>query len=655
MVTQHAARSAFDPVRDAQAIAVIRGMAMDAPFHARSGHQGTAMALAPLAHALYSRVMRHDPLDPKWPNRDRFILSAGHASILQYSLLWLNGYGLEVDDLRAFRQLGSATPGHPEVGLTAGVEVTTGPLGQGFANAVGMAIAEEHLRATLGGDVIDHHVYVIAGDGCLMEGVSHEAASLAGHLGLERLICVFDDNKITIDGAVDLTCSDDVVGRFGSYGWNVVEAGPISEDCDALEALLNRAKNTRGAPTLLVLPTRIGYPSPDFTDKHVAHANPLAAEHISRTKEILGIPDEPFYAPQDLVSAYRAHVATRGKAARGAWVASGAPARLADYATTGLSARLEPHLPSFEADQTPATRVAIQKVLSTATGVLPNIVAGAADLTGNTGAKLSTDRPFSRHDRLGRQIYFGVREHAMGAIANGIALHGSLVPVVGTFFVFADYMRPALRLATLSKAKVIFVFSHDSVGVGEDGPTHQPVEHLASLRVIPGLQVIRPADGNETAAAMLAALDHDGPTALVLSRQNLPIVTDGNAVRRGAGVVDDASDPQVVLVGTGSEVSLCVAAGRALASAGIPSRVVSMPCQSTFLAQDRAFRESILPPGIPVVSVEAGSTYGWAAIAHRAIGIDEFGTSAPGSVALEHFGICVPNVVRVATELASRQ
>ncbi len=654
MVTQPDAGSAFDSALDAQAIAVIRGMAMDAPFHAKSGHQGTAMALAPLAHTLYSRIMCHDPADPKWPNRDRFILSAGHASILQYTLLWLNGYGVEVDDLRAFRQLGSITPGHPEVGHTAGVEVTTGPLGQGFANAVGMAIAEEHLRATLGEAVIDHHVFVIAGDGCLMEGVSHEAASLAGHLGLERLICIFDDNKITIDGATDLTCTDDVAGRFRSYGWNVIEAGPISEDCDALEAVINRAKESKGAPTLIVLPTRIGFPSPDFTDKHAAHGNPFVAEHISRTKAVLGIPDEPFHAPQNLVSAYRSHAANRCRSTRESWATSGAPARLAGHGTSGLSARLASVLPRFESSESPATRVAIQKVLAAATDVLPNIVAGAADLTGNTGAKLSPDRAFSRTDRAGRQIYFGVREHAMGAVANGIALHGNLVPVVGTFFVFADYMRPAVRLAALSKAKVVFVFSHDSVGVGEDGPTHQPVEHLASLRVIPGLQVIRPADGNETAAAMIAALDYDGPTALVLSRQNLPIVTDGRAVARGAGIVSDAPAPRVVLVGTGSEVSLCVAASKELATAGIAARVVSMPCQSTFLAQDAAFRESVLPSGVPVVTVEAGSTFGWAAIADRAIGIDEFGASAPGAVALEHFGMSVSNVVQVASELTSR-
>ena len=643
-------RAAFDE----KAIAVIRGIAMDAPFHAKSGHQGTAMALAPLAHTLYSRVMCHHPGDPTWANRDRFILSCGHASILQYALLWLNGYGLEIDDLRAFRQLGSRTPGHPEVGHTAGVEVTTGPLGQGFANAVGMAIAEEHLRATVGSEVIDHHTFVIAGDGCLMEGVSHEAASLAGHLGLERLICVFDDNKITIDGSTDLTCSDDVVERFRSYGWNVIEAGPISESCDDLEAVLNRAKSHKGAPTLVVLPTRIGFPSPDFTDKHAAHGNPFVAEHITRTKALLGIPDEAFPAPADLLSEYRNSAKDRCAEAHRAWAASGAVQKLASHATEGLGSRLAGKLPTFKDDESPATRVAIQKVLAAATEHLPGIIAGAADLTGNTGAKLSPDRAFTRIDRSGRQIYFGVREHAMAAIANGIALHGDLVPVIGTFFVFADYMRPAIRLAALSKAKVIFVFSHDSVGVGEDGPTHQPVEHLASLRIIPGLQVIRPADGNETAQAFVTALEFDGPTALVLSRQNLPTVTDGSAVGRGAGIVRDAPKPDVVLVATGSEVSLCLAAVDELSKAGVTARVVSMPDVGRFASQDASFRESVLTPGTPVLAVEAGSTFGWSAIADAVVGIDEFGTSAPGAVALEHLGMSTANVVRAARELCSR-
>jgi len=613
------------------------------------------MALAPLAHTLYSRVMRHDPQAPQWPSRDRFILSGGHASILQYALLWLNGYGLEIDDLKSFRQLGSHTPGHPEVGHTSGVEVTTGPLGQGFANAVGMAIAEEHVRARLGNDVMSHHTFVVAGDGCLMEGISHEAASLAGHLRLERLVCIFDDNHITIDGSTDLTCSDDVVGRFRSYGWNVVEARGIAEDCDALERVLLDAKSHKGSPTLIVLPTRIGYPSPDFTDKHAAHGNPFVAEHITRTKAALGIPDEPFWFSPELLDEYRARATRRCFDARSAWSLSGAPEILRAFASTTAASAARDSLPSFDPQETPATRVAIQRVLAATADAVPNIVAGAADLTGNTGAKLNPDTPFSASDRAARQIYFGIREHAMGAVANGIALHGSLIPVVGTFFVFADYMRPAIRLAALSRARVLFVFSHDSVGVGEDGPTHQPVEHLASLRVIPNLLVLRPADANETAHAFVAALEHDGPTALVLSRQNLPIVTDGSAVSKGAAVAfGGESSPDAVVVATGSEVSIALESARTLAADGVSVRVVSMPGVERFLSQPEELRRSLLPHGAPVLSVEAGSTFGWQRISDEAIGIDAFGTSAPGAVALAHYGITADAVTARIRRMLSK-
>ena len=628
---------------------------MDAPFAAKSGHQGTAMSLAPLAHVLYSRVMKHHPGDPVWPARDRFILSNGHASILQYALLFLNGYGLEMADLKSFRQLGSRTPGHPEVGHTAGVEVTTGPLGQGFANAVGMAIAEEHLRARLGADLFDHHTWVLAGDGCLMEGISHEAASLAGHLGLERLVCIFDDNKITIDGSTDLTCSDDVPARFASYGWNVIRAGDIADDCDALEAVLLQAREHRGSPTLVVLPTRIGFPSPDFTDKHAAHGNPFVAEHIERTKAVMGIPNEPFWAPEQFVAEYRSRATARCADAHRQWqqVASARSAVLADFAVETLADRARAALPTFADDETPATRVAIQKVLAAATEALPNVVAGAADLTGNTGAKLSPDTAFSRTDRSGRQVYFGIREHAMGAVANGLALHGHLVPVVGTFFVFADYMRPAIRLAALSRARVVFVFSHDSVGVGEDGPTHQPVEHLAALRVIPGLQVIRPADARETASAWVAALAYDGPTALVLSRQNLPVVSDGTAVERGAGVLRDSPDADITLVGTGSEVATCLAAADLLAGQGLLARVVSAPCLSLFSEQDDEYREDVIPSDIPALAVEAGVSFGWERYVDDVVAIDSFGTSAPGAVALAHFGITPDDVARRAETLVT--
>ncbi|MFM7252559.1 MAG: transketolase [Ilumatobacteraceae bacterium] len=639
------------------AISLVRGMAMDAPLKAKSGHQGTAMALAPLAHVLYSRIMRHDPADPHWPDRDRFILSAGHASILQYAMLFLAGYGLELADLQAFRQWESATPGHPEAGHTAGVEVTTGPLGQGFANAVGMALAERSLRARFGADVMQHHTFVIAGDGCLMEGVSHEAASLAGHQRLGGLICIFDDNHVTIDGDTALSCSDDVIGRFTSYGWHVEQLGDCANDLDALEAGLRRAMAVDDRPSLLVLRSHIGYPSPDLTDRHEAHGNPFTADHASRTKAAMGIPDEPFWAPADLVSAYRAHVAERGAAERAAWLQRRAASAIdgpewdACWSATGLPGWADA-LPHFDQGESIATRVAVEKAMNAALPMMPSIMAGAADLTGNTGTRLIGHAAATPAEPAGRQVYYGVREHAMGSAMVGMALHGGVLPVGGTFFVFLDYMRPPVRLAALSRAKAVFVFTHDSVGVGEDGPTHQPVEHLATLRAIPGLQVIRPADANETVAAWRVAVEHDGPTALVLSRQNVRVCTDGSAVERGAAVVRDADSPAVVLVATGSEVALCVDAADELAAAGVAARVVSMPSWDRFAAQSVDYRRAVLPEDVPVLSVEAASTFGWAAFADESVGIDRFGASAPGSVALERLGISVGNVVERARALA---
>ncbi|MGB8859234.1 MAG: transketolase [Ilumatobacteraceae bacterium] len=648
------------PELDQQAISLIRGLAMDAPFAAKSGHQGTAMALAPLAHVLYSRVMHHDPANPHWPDRDRFILSNGHASILQYSLLFLSGYGLTLDDIRQFRQWGSATPGHPEVGHTAGVEVTTGPLGQGFANAVGMALAERHLRGQFGAEVVQHHTYVLAGDGCFMEGVSHEAASLAGHQQLGNLICVYDDNHITIDGDTALAYSDDVAGRFEAYGWHVEHLGEIADHCDALEAALLRAKAVTDKPSLLILRSHIGAPSPDFTDRHEAHGNPFGAEQIARTKAVMGIPDEPFWAPAEVVDAYRAHVAGRGSHAHGDWqqrfAASGIEQTVWDvtWAAGGLPG-WEAALPVFEQGDKIATRVAIEKAFNASLDGVPSLVAGAADLTGNTGTKLAGQTAATPDNPSGRQVYYGIREHGMGSAMVGMALHGGVLPAGGTFFVFLDYMRPPVRLAALSSAKVVFVFTHDSVGVGEDGPTHQPVEHIATLRAIPGLQVIRPADANETVAAWRAAVTHDGPTALVLSRQNLTVVTDGAAVETGGGIVRDSAIPQVVLLATGSEVSLCVEAATELEAAGTGTRVVSLPSWDRFAAQSEAFRESVLPAGVPVLSVEAATTFGWARWADDSIGIDRFGASAPGAVVLDELGINVANVVARATALAHKK
>ena len=637
---------------DSEIVAIARGIAMDAPLKAKSGHQGTAMALAPLAHVLYSRIMRHAPQDPLWRNRDRFILSAGHASILQYAMLFLNGYGLELSDLQSFRQFDSLTPGHPEAGHTAGVEVTTGPLGQGFANAVGMAIAESNLRARFGSDLMDHHTFVIAGDGCLMEGVSHEAASLAGHLGLDRLICVYDDNKITIDGSTALTCSDDVVARFISYGWNVVQLGEIGEDMDALELALNKAKQHRGSPTLCVLQTHIGFPSPDFTDSHEAHGNPFLAEHVERTKAVLNIPNEPFWAPTKTVAASRDFAKNRSAHLVAAYKSIETNSEFEKCWSPQKSTQWTSKMPTFEPESSLATRQAMPLAISASLTDLPGLMLGSADLTGNTGVKIGALSAHSAQNSQGRQIYFGIREHAMAAAMVGMALHGGILPVGGTFFVFADYMRPSLRLAALSRAKAIFVFSHDSVGVGEDGPTHQPVEHLASLRIIPGLHVVRPADSNETAQAWRDAADHDGPTALILSRQSLPITTDGSAIATGAGVVRAGSSAsKIVLVGTGSEVSLCVQAAIQLEQSGIASQVVSMPSWDRFEAMSKDFKSTIFPRGIPVLSVEAGSTFGWAKYADQSIGIDRFGASAPGNVVMQKLGLNVQHVVDCALEL----
>jgi transketolase len=646
------------PELEQQAISLIRGFAMDAPLKANSGHQGTAMALAPLAHVLYGRIMRHDPQDPHWPDRDRFILSNGHASILQYSMLFLAGYGLELGDIESFRQWGSATPGHPEVGHTAGVEVTTGPLGQGFANAVGMALAERHLRGQFGGSAMHHHTFVLAGDGCFMEGVSHEAASLAGHQKLGNLVCVYDDNHITIDGDTALAYSDDVGKRFEAYGWHVEHLGEIADDCDALEAGIRRAMAVTDRPSLLILRSHIGAPSPDFTDRHEAHGNPFKAEHVSRTKAVMGIPDEPFWAPDDLVSAYRTHCTTRGAAARVEWQArfdgAGVDRAVWDACwTAGGLPGWEAALPVFEQGEKIATRVAIEKAFNASLTSVPGLVSGAADLTGNTGTKLAGQTANTPSDPAGRQVYYGIREHAMGSTMVGMALHGGVLPAGGTFFVFLDYMRPPVRLAALSKAKVVFVFTHDSVGVGEDGPTHQPVEHIATLRAIPDLQVIRPADANETVVAWKVAVEHPGPTALVLSRQNLTVCTDGSAVVTGAGVVVHTDAPQIVLLATGSEVSLCVDAAAQLATSGIAARVVSIPSWDRFLAQPAAFRAELLPADVPVLSVEAATTFGWARFAADSIGIDRFGASAPGSLVLEKLGINVDHVVARATALTS--
>jgi transketolase len=648
---------------DELGIKVIRGLAMDAPLKANSGHQGTAMALAPLAHVLFTRIMKYDPSCPDWPDRDRFVLSAGHASILQYSMLYLTGYGLELDDLRAFRQWGSRTPGHPEVHHTAGVEVTTGPLGQGFANGVGMGVAERYLRSRFGAEVCDHHTFVICSDGDLEEGISHEAASLAGHLGLGRLVYVYDDNHISIDGPTELALSDDPVKRFESYGWHVDAVGEIANDLDGLEAAVRRAMAVEDRPSLIVLRSHLGYPSPTLTDSEKAHGNPFPADDIAATKKLMGLPpDQDFYVPDEVLEMYRECI-PRGQELRRKWQErvdgwGGDRAEL-DACLTGQGLEgWEVKLPTWQPGEKLATRHACGKIVNAIADVVPGLLSGSADLTENTGTLLEGHGVQSAAEPGGRLLHYGVREHAMGGLMNGMALHGGVLPIGGTFFNFSDYMRGAVRLAAISEAKVIYSWTHDSVGLGEDGPTHQPIEQLAAMRAMPGLRLIRPADANETAHAFRIAIDGDGPVALVLSRQNVPVL-EGTAdrahdVARGAYVLEHGGDdPDIVLVGTGAEVSLCVDAARLLDEEGYVTRVVSMPSWDLFEDQDEDYRESVLPAELPTLSVEAAASFGWSRWADACVAIDRFGASAPGTQVLEAFGFTPDHVADEARALLS--
>jgi transketolase len=640
-------------------IDVIRGLAMDAPRQANSGHPGTAMALAPLAHVLWTRIMRHDPSEPGWPDRDRFVLSNGHACILLYSMLYLTGYGMELEDLRRFRQLHSRTPGHPEVHSFPGIEVTTGPLGQGFSNGVGMAIAERMLRARFGSDLVDHHTFVICGDGDLMEGISHEAASLAGHLGLGHLVCVYDDNHITIDGRTEITLNDDVIGRFSAYGWHTERLGEMANDTEALEAALRRAVAVDDRPSLLALRSHIGWPAPHMTDDPRAHGDPFEPDEIRATKEILGLPpDETFWVPEEVLDFYRGCI-PRGQSARAEW-----EKRLAAWdgdreewdVLWANKARpgWDRDLPTWrEPGEQLATRRSINAVLNAALPGIPGLVSGGADLTGNTGTRLDGVELNSREHPEGRALAFGVREHGMGGVMTGMSLHGGVIPVGGTFFAFSDYMRGAVRLAALSGAKVIYFWTHDSVGLGQDGPTHQPVEQLAAVRAIPGLQVIRPADANESAQAFRLAVEYEGPTALILSRQSVPVLAGtaerATQVARGAYVLrDGGADPDVVLIGTGSEVSVCIEAADVLANDAISARVVSMPCWDLFEAQDDDYQDEVLGPGAPILSVEAATSFGWARWADDSVALDHFGASGPGEQVLAEFGFTAEHVAERA-------
>jgi len=646
---------------DRLGINVIRGLAMDAPQKANSGHPGTAMALAPLAHVLWTRVMKYDPAEPSWPDRDRFVLSCGHACILLYSMLYLTGYGLELEDLKQFRQLHSRTPGHPEVHDLPGVEVTTGPLGQGVANGVGLGVAERILRSRFGSDVVDHHTFVICSDGDLMEGISHEAASLAGHLGLGRLIYIYDDNHITIDGPTEIALNDDAAKRFEAYGWHAENLGEVAEDTDVLEAAVRRAIAEEDRPSLLVLRSHIGYPAPHLTDSPKAHGTALGVDEVRATKEILGLPpDESFWVPDEVLDMYR-QALPRGRALRQDWESrfsawTGDREEWDAAWANGGRPGWRDKLPKWTAGESVATRRSINASLNAIAADVPGLVSGGADLTGNTGTKLDgAERQGSDHPE-GRAMAFGVREHGMGGLMTGMSLHGGVIPIGGTFFVFSDYMRGSVRLAAISGAKVIYFWTHDSVGLGEDGPTHQPVEQLAAIRAMPGLRVIRPADANESAHALRVAIERDGPTALILSRQDLPVLegTDVLAPNLELGayvLVDGGEEPDVVLVGTGSEVWVCVEAAKLLDEQGLAVRVVSMPSWELFDEQDDGYQDGILGPGSPVLSVEAATSFGWARWADDSVALDHFGASGPGAEVLASFGFTAENVAARALAL----
>ena len=662
------------PDLDRLCIDTIRTLAMDAVEQAQSGHPGTPMALAPLAHLLYTRHLRHSPRNPDWSDRDRFVLSAGHASMLLYATLHLVGYDLSLEEIRNFRQWGSRTPGHPEHGHTPGVETTTGPLGQGLANAVGMAIAEAHLAARFNRDghtVVDHRTYVVAGDGDLMEGVSHEAASLAGHLRLGKLIVFYDDNRITIEGGTDLSCSDDVARRFEAYGWHVQRVAD-GNDLVALHAAALAAEAEAARPSLVIVRTHIGYGSPHKQDSAEAHGSPLGKDEVAGAKRAYGWPEhETFRVPE----AARLHAETcvmRGAALEAAWqaraqaFASAYPDVAAQWraALAGeLPAGWEAALPAFTPRDAMATRAASGKVLNALAPVVTTLIGGSADLAPSNNTYLAGLGDFSATNRAARNLHFGIREFGMAGVLNGMALHGGVRPFGATFLVFCDYARPAIRLAALMGLPVIYVFTHDSIGLGEDGPTHQPVEQLASLRVIPNLVVIRPADAAETAAAWRAALlRRDGPTALVLTRQKVPaLVREGEAVpvgvECGGYVLAEATGgaPRVVLLGTGSEVALCVGARALLEAEGVPTRVVSLPSLELFARQPAAYRDAVLPPSVTArVAVEAGCTFGW----HRwvggagtVVGLDRYGASAPAERLFAEFGFSPEHVAAAAREL----
>lgn len=679
--------------KDALCINTIRFLAVDAVQNADSGHPGMPMGMAPTAYLLWTKLMKYNPKNPRWPDRDRFVLSAGHGSMLLYSMLYLTGYGLTLDDIKNFRKWGSRTPGHPEYGVTPGVECTTGPLGQGFANGVGMAIAERYLAAKFnrpGHEIVDHYTFAICSDGDMMEGISSEAASLAGHLGLGKLIYIYDNNHVTLSADTKLSFTEDVNKRFDAYGWHTqsVEDG---NDLDAILKAITAAKDEIKRPSLISIRTHLGYGSPNKQDSFEAHGSPLGVEEVRLTKDNLGWPpDEIFYVPDQALKVFR-EAGEKGPGREEEWTGlmrsygKKYPELLTEWELmTGpkLPEGWDSDIPAFAPDaKGMATRSAGGKVLNALAEKIPSLIGGSADLDPSTKTAMEGRGDF-QHPGNGEEgiqgavaghwgygganIAYGVREHAMGAISTGLSLHGGLIPFTATFLIFSDYMRPAIRLAALSSVKVIYVFTHDSIALGEDGPTHQPIEHLASLRAMPGIRVIRPADANETAEAWKSAImEKEGPVALVLTRQNVPVIdrstySSASGLHMGAYILAEAPKgrPELLIIATGSEVHIALDAYEKLVKEGVAVRVVSMPCRESFEKQSAQYRDKVLPPGVTArVTVEAASTFGWEKYAGTegiTIGIDRFGASAKGSVNLEKFGFTAENIIEKSRKLLSQ-
>ncbi|SHI65571.1 transketolase [Parasporobacterium paucivorans] len=658
---------------DEMSINTIRFLAVDAVEAAQSGHPGLPMGGAAMAYTLWSRFLKHDPQDQKWPDRDRFVLSAGHGSMLLYALLHLSGYDVSLEDIKKFRQWGSKTPGHPEYGHTPGVETTTGPLGQGFANAVGMAIAEKKLAAEFnrpGYSIVDHNTYVYTGDGCMMEGITSEAASLAGHLRLGKLICLYDDNQITIDGKTEITFTENVGMRFEAYGWQVIRV-PEGNDVEKITRAIEEARQEKERPTLIMVRTVIGFGSPGKAGSSEVHGAPLGAEETARTKKNLGWPQEQLFFVPDEVKKHFEEIGKKNAIARQAWQQlmgsfqkeyPELAARWQEWMTGSVPMGLENEPELWKFDKPMATRDASGQIMQVLSHYLPNMMGGSADLNASTKTYLENRGDFQHDNPAGSNIYFGIREHAMGAILSGIALHGGLRPFGSTFLAFYDYMKPAVRMASLMGLPVVLVYTHDSIALGEDGPTHQPVEQLANLRSVPGLRVLRPADGKETAAAWLVAVTNAaGPTVLVLSRQKLPQLRGtGKEAARGGYIVsrEDRGNPDIILLASGSELSLVMEASVELRKKGVSVRVVSMMSWELFRKQEKNYKDDVLPPGIKNrLAVEAAHPMGWLEFVGSegvVLGVERFGSSAPGQIVMEKMGFTVENILKLSREMLKK-